>query len=118
MPSTDEAGFAELALDPFGGEFRADLGQEILPFVEVHDEAGAGQRHLGGLLGAQPHLDPLLVLVPQGDVAEPVRIEVAPELLVEHAEHVAVEVGGDAGSVVIGGDEPLSVLDQIGADEQ
>ena len=51
-------------------------------------------------------------------MAEPVRVEVAPQLLVEHTEDIAVEVRRHAGGVVVGRDEPFAVLDEIGPDEQ
>ena len=44
--------------------------------------------------------------------------EVGVQLAVEHMQHVAVELGRHAGGVVVGGDEALGVLDQIGADHK
>ena len=64
------------------------------------------------------HLDPLVVGVAPGDVVEGVGIEVGAELAVEHAQHVAVELGGHAGGVVVGGDEPVDVLHEVGAEEE
>ncbi len=69
-------------------------------------------------VGPQPHLDPLLVVVPHRDVREPIRHEVSVERTVDHGEHVAIERGGDSGSVVVGRDESLAVLDQVGAEQQ
>ena len=46
--------------------------------------------------GPQPHLDPLVLGVPERDVVERVDVEVGAQLAVEHAQHVAVELGGDA----------------------
>src|SRR6516165_5477886 len=68
-----EAGLRELLLDPLGGELRADLREQVLALVEAHGDAGAGQGDDGGFLGPQPHLDPLLLFVPQGDVTKAVR---------------------------------------------
>ena len=42
-------------------------------------------------------------VVVAGDVLEGVEVEVGAELAVEHAEDVLVELGGDAGGVVVGG---------------
>ena len=48
----------------------------------------------------------------------PQRIEVSVQLAVEHPEHVAVELGGDAGRVVVGRDQASRVLDEVGAEQQ
>lgn len=53
-----------------------------------------------------------------GDVVEEAEVEVGAEFAVEDVEHVLVEVGGDAGRVVVCADEDLGVLDQIGAEQQ
>ena len=68
--------------------------------------------------GAQPHLDPLVLAVEQRDVLEVVGVEVGVELAVEHAQHVAVELGGDALGVVVGRLEHARVLDEVGAHQQ
>ena len=67
---------------------------------------------------AQAHLDPRVLGVVEGDVLEGVEVEVGAELAVEHAEHVLVELGRDAGGVVVGGLERVAVLDQVGAEQQ
>ena len=36
----------------------------------------------------------------------------------EHAQHVAVELGGHAGGVVVGGDEAVDVLHEVGAEQE
>ena len=46
------------------------------------------------------------------------RVEVGVELAVEHRQHVAVELGGHAGGVVVGRDEPVDVLHEVGAEQQ
>jgi hypothetical protein len=33
-------------------------------------------------------------------------------------QHVAVELGGDPGGVVVGGDQPSGVFDQVSAEQQ
>ena len=53
--------------------------------------------------GPQPHLDPVVVLVPPGHVVEPVEVEVGAEVAVEDGEHVAVERRRHPGGVVVGG---------------
>ena len=45
-------------------------------------------------------------------------VEVGVELAVEDAQHVEVELGGDALAVVVGGLEHRRVLDQVGAEQQ
>src|SRR5439155_6269255 len=62
--------------------------------------------------------DPVLGGVVAGDVLEPGQIEGGAQLAVEDGEHVAVELGGDAGGVVVGGLEPGDVLHQVGAEEE
>ena len=67
---------------------------------------------------AQAHLDPLVLGVEQGDVVEVLGVEVGVELAVEDAQDVAVELGGDALLVVVGGLQHARVLDQVGAHQQ
>ena len=74
--------------------------------------------HVHPPLGAQAHLDPLALAVEEGDVLEGVDVEVGVELAVDDAQHVAVELGRDAGAVVVGGLEHRGVLDQVGAQQQ
>ena len=52
---------------------------------------------------AQADVHPLLAGVIAGDVLEGVEVEVGGELAVEDREDVLVELGGDAGGVVVGG---------------
>ena len=49
---------------------------------------------------------------------ERVEVEVGVELAVEHAQHVAVELGGDARGVVVRGDEAVDVLHEVGAEQE
>jgi hypothetical protein len=51
-------------------------------------------------------------------VVERVDVEVGPQLPVEHVQHVAVELGGDPGRVVIGGHERRRVDDEPGAEQE
>src|ERR1700687_2063202 len=51
-------------------------------------------------------------------MVELVGFEISLELVVEHDEHVAIELGGDAGTVVIGGDQTSRILDQVGANKE
>ena len=67
---------------------------------------------------AQADVHPGLLLVVAGDVLELVGVEVGAELAVEDGEDVLVELGGDAGGVVVGGLEPGGVLDQVGAEQE
>ena len=82
----------------------------------VELERGDGDRLRGR--GPEAHLDPLGVDVEAGDVVEPRRFEVGVELAVEHAQHVAVELRGHARGVVVGGDEAVDVLHQVGAEQE
>ena len=51
---------------------------------------------------AQPHLDPLVLAVEEGDVLEGLDVEVGAELAVEDAQDVAVELAVTP-AVVVGG---------------
>jgi hypothetical protein len=77
-----------------------------------------GNRHplRGG--GPQPHLDPAPVGVPERHVLERRRVEVGTQFAVDDVQHVAVELGGDAGRVVVGGNQHVRRLHQVGAEEQ
>ena len=68
--------------------------------------------------GAQAHLDPLGFVVPQRNVLEAVGVEGRAEFAVEHVQHVAVERGGDPLRVVVGSQEPVPVLHQVGAEQE
>ena len=67
---------------------------------------------------AQAHLDPARVGIEEGHVLEGARVEVGAHLLVDHAQHVAVEGRRHAGAVVVGGLEHGHVLHEIGAEQQ
>ena len=66
----------------------------------------------------QAHLDPGVGPVEEGHVLEGVGIEVGVELAVDHVQHVAVELGGHAGPVVVGRLQDGPVLRQVGAEHQ
>ena len=66
----------------------------------------------------QSHLDPFASGVENRDVLERVDVEVGVELTIDHVEHVLVELGGDAGRVVVGGLERRHVLDQVEAEQE
>ena len=118
MHSTMNPHSLSSTLEGVGRELGADLGEHLLarPEGQVEVEVGHPDPLVGR--GAQPHLDPLVGLVPAGHVLEPGGIEVGTQLAVEHVEHVAVELGGHAGAVVVGVDQPGPVLDQVGTEEQ
>ena len=42
----------------------------------------------------------------------------ASSVAVEHAQHVAIELGGDARGVVVRGNEAVDVLDEVGAEQE
>ena len=113
-----EAGGGQLGLEALTPELGADLGAQLLARGEVDGEPEAADGHLLGRVGAQAHLDPLVVGVPQRHVLEGVVVEVGVEPVVEGEQHVAVEVGRDARRVVVGGHDPLRVLHDVGAEQQ
>ncbi|OLT27471.1 hypothetical protein BJF83_02805 [Nocardiopsis sp. CNR-923] len=108
----------ELPSQALAAELGGDLGAHLLTGGEVDGQVQVGDMDPLVDEGAQAHLDPLLFGVPQGDVAEGAGIEVRAELVVDDGEDVAVEGGGDAPGVVVGGDEASRVLDEVGAQEE
>ena len=73
----------------------------------------------GRLVGeaADVDFDPAFGLVVEGQVLEPIDVEIAVELAVDAFEEVEVERGGHPGSVVVGGLEDVRLLLQIDADQ-
>ena len=95
----------------------ADLGAERLA-VREGDVADPGDVHGLGAHRDEMHLDPVRHRVVEGAVLERLGIEVGPELVVQHPQHVAVELGGDAPAVVVGRLDARDVLPEIGAHEE
>ena len=52
------------------------------------------------------------------DVLERWHVEVAGELAVEDPEHVEIELTGDTGRVVVGGNQPRGALDEVDAEQE
>ena len=73
--------------------------------VEGGGGGGGGDVDLLGGEGFEVHLDAGFGWVPTGSVAEVVEVEVCAEVAVEAGEDVEVEGCGDAGGVVVGGEE-------------
>ena len=69
-------------------------------------------------LRPEPEVHPLHVRVPERHVAERVEVEVGPELAVEHGERIGHEGRGHPVGVVVGRDQPVGALDQVGAEQQ
>ena len=59
-----------------------------------------------------------MAAVEEGDVVKRVGHEVGLELAVDHIQDVAVELGRDAGGVVVGGFDHGGVLDEIRSEEK
>ena len=69
--------------------------------------------------GTQPHLDAMFGGIPSGDVLEVVHVQpLGVQPGAQHLDDVAIEVCGHPGPVVVGGDEPTGVLDEVGAQEK
>jgi len=68
--------------------------------------------------GAQSHLHPLGLGIPNGDMSKILWIDVAPKLTVDNSQHVPVKGSRHALMVIVGRDQPLGVLDQIHAQQQ
>ena len=85
------------ALHARARELGADLGAQLLAGGEARP-AGRGRAISTRARPprAQAHLDPLVRAVEERDVLERLGVEVGVELAVDHVQHVAVELGGDA----------------------
>src|SRR5580698_8699017 len=117
-PHHPHAGGGQLGLDPLAAELGRDLGAHFLPRGKRDHQVEIVDRDLLRTLGAQPHLDPLVLGVPERDVPEFIHVEVRVEFPVDHHEHVAVERGGHPGRVVVGAQQPADVLHQVGAQQE
>src|SRR5579862_9666099 len=71
-----EARRQQLLGDSTPAELGADLSADLLALSQLHGQVDGGHRHRLGPIGAQPHLDPLLVRVPTRHVLEGRKIEV------------------------------------------
>ena len=89
------------------------------PAANAHVEVERARRAPSARRRAQAHLDPLVR--PASNTAtcsKRVDVEVGVELAVQHAQHVLVELRGDARRVVVRGLEPVDVLDEVGAEQE
>ena len=102
------------------GEFVTVFGVDGFAGSEVEGEGGSagvfGDVDALGVERLEVHLDAGFGGVPEGDVAEGREVEVGSEVAVEAGEDVAVEGGGDAGGVVVGGEEGGFVFVRAGAE--
>ena len=108
----------ELGLQPLPAELVGDLGAHLLTRRELDLQVESVDAHALVDVGAEEHLDPLVLRVPTRDVLEALDIEVAAELAVDHMQDVAVELRRHAARVVVRRLEPRWVLDEIGAEQQ
>src|SRR6266851_7958494 len=103
---------------------RAKLGDRVFVRIFGMDQFALGEMDVRAgdpsfLIGetADVDFDPPLDLVIEGDMLEPVDVEIAIELAVDPYEEVEVELRGYPGPVVVGGIEDLRILLQIDADQ-
>ncbi len=108
----------ELGGQAVPGELGADLGAHLLVLGEGHRQVQRADVNPLVADGAQAHLDPGVLRVPSGHVGEPTRVEVGVEFVIDDRQDVAVECGRDAGAVVVGGHQPVWILDQVAAQQQ
>ena len=106
-------------LDALGGELGADLGPQVLPGTQIDDQV-VEPAHRDPLVpvGHQVHLDAVRDGVPVRAVRVGVGVEVRAELAVHDHERVPVERRGDPGGVVVGGEQPRLVLDQVRSEQE
>ena len=101
-----EAGGEQLGLDLLAPELGADLGADLLAVGEDDgrgrglDRRPAGGRRRGGASRSTPARRPR-----RATWCHRVGSKSASQLAVQDPQHVAVELGGDAGGVVVGGDQ-------------
>src|SRR6266498_4080252 len=115
----DVAGITSWAGAVVQGQDLVALSYTLAAALGIHiDKVEGWDAYSHGFFRPQPHLDPLLHRVPQGHVGERLDLEVRPQLPVDDAQHVAVELRGHAGRVVVGRHENGGILDQIGAQQQ
>ena len=104
-----EAGGGEEVVDPEVGEFVAVFGVNGFAGWEVEGDGWAGgvcgDVDLLWDEGFEVHLYAGVLGVPAGAVGEAGGVEVRAEIAVETGKDVAVEGGGDAGGIVVGGEE-------------
>ena len=98
------------------GVLVAVFGVDRFPGPEPDPPSGKS----AGVVGPahEMHLDPALGLVPDRTMVEGCRIDVATRDPVHVREHVAVEGGGDAGRVVVGGAQAIRRFPEVGPDHQ
>ena len=106
----DEAVLPELVGHRLDGELGTDLSPEFVASGKCQFLIKPGDGDGLGSVGAQPHFDPAVLGIPQGDVIETKRIEVGTQRLVEHSECIAVELSRYSSGVVVGRDESVGVL--------
>src|SRR3954454_20632382 len=117
-PGHGEAGLLELCSDLADPELGGDLHPDLLADRQVEDEIGARDLDQLGRLRTQPQVHPLHVGVPERDVGERLEVEVGAELAIEDAQRVAYELLGDPATVVIGRDQPVGALHQVGPEQE
>ena len=98
-----EAAAGEEAVEGLVGELVAVFGVNGFELGEW--DSLAGDVDDLGDEAFEVHLDAALVGVPSGAVGEGVEVEVGVEIAVEAGEYVEVESCGDAGYVVVGGED-------------
>ena len=108
----------ETACERLARVLARELGPDLLALGERHRDVRRGHARPHGSQGAQAHLDPLPIGVVEGAVLEVRGVEGRAEAGVQDPQDVEVELGGDAGGVVVGRVEALLVLDEVDADEE
>ena len=96
----------------------AVLGMDGFSRGEVDGEIEGDDADLLRCAADKMHLDAGFGRVPEGAMGEGIRIEVRAELAIEAHQNVPIEGRGDAGGIVVGGEERGFVLDEVDAEEQ
>ena len=104
---------------PLAAELGRDLGPHLLAGGELDDRGRARGPSRSGRRRTRSHISiHSSSAFHRATWANASSVEVGAELAVEHVQDVAVELGGDAGRVVVGGDEPVGVLHEVGAEQE
>ena len=86
--------------------------------LEGDREIGFGNEYSLVEARTEVHLDAAMIFVPPGLVFEIAKLEIAAELAIDAAKQVEIKSTGDTGRIVVGDEHAISLLDEVGANEQ
>src|SRR5262249_55517170 len=87
-------------------------------FAGTEQDLRAADRHSLPLQARQMHLDPAALAIEEGVMLKACDVEICAKLLVHSRQQIAIELGGDAGRIIVRLEQHLLVFDQINADDE